>query len=67
MNYIDRMKEENAALDAKAHKLEDFMEGSTFRDMSVNARGLMALQLHLMAMYSGTLEERIELAEGETK
>jgi hypothetical protein len=62
--YQDRVRTEKAELDAKIEKLQAFIDGDVFKNMSTNVegadeRGRLKSQLNFMRGYSDILGERI--------
>jgi hypothetical protein len=62
--YQDRVRTEKAELDAKIEKLQAFVDGDVFKNMSTDVegadeRGRLKSQLNFMRGYSDILGERI--------
>lgn len=59
MNYIDRMREEEADLDDKICKLKTFIELDKYQELSAEEQNLLKFQLSAMELYTSILGIRI--------
>lgn len=64
-NFVERLKTEQADLIEKINKLKNFLSTDVFKNLTVDNRELLIIQLEIMEAYSRVLSRRIQINDKE--